>query len=195
MINKKYRNDKGFTLAELLIVVAIIAVLVAVSIPIFTAQLEKAREETDAANWRAAKAAFVYAMLIDDKPGDLLIYDAQNGETYSNIYDDDKTFEEAASRPYGKGTKAHGYPSDEYFEWYDPDVDFTNAVIRGKYNSKDESFTMYWYDTKKDQNIIIRGLPEKKVDLDGYGQDDDTEYEGDYEDDEGANKKDDEENP
>ena len=51
---KKLKNKKGFTLAELLIVVAIIAVLVAISIPIFTAQLEKAREATDAANLRAA---------------------------------------------------------------------------------------------------------------------------------------------
>ena len=44
------RKNRGFTLAELLIVVAIIAVLVAVSIPIFTAKLEKSREETDIAN-------------------------------------------------------------------------------------------------------------------------------------------------
>ena len=50
----KKMNKKGFTLAELLIVVAIIAVLVAVSIPIFTSQLEKAREATDEANLRAA---------------------------------------------------------------------------------------------------------------------------------------------
>lgn len=49
-------NNKGFTLAELLIVVAIIAVLVAISIPVFTAQLEKAREATDAANIRSAYA-------------------------------------------------------------------------------------------------------------------------------------------
>ena len=48
------RGKNGFTLAELLIVVAIIAVLVAVSIPIFTNQMEKSREATDLANVRAA---------------------------------------------------------------------------------------------------------------------------------------------
>ena len=52
----KKMNKKGFTLAELLIVVAIIAVLVAISIPILTSQLEKAREATDLANIRAAYA-------------------------------------------------------------------------------------------------------------------------------------------
>ena len=38
------KRKAGFAFAELLIVVAIIAVLVAISIPIFTNQLEKARE-------------------------------------------------------------------------------------------------------------------------------------------------------
>ena len=54
-MNKK-NNKKGFTLAELLIVVAIIAVLVAIAIPIFTTQLEKSREATDQANVRSAYA-------------------------------------------------------------------------------------------------------------------------------------------
>lgn len=49
-------NKKGFTLAELLIVVAIIAVLVAIAIPVFTSQLEKSREATDKANLRSAYA-------------------------------------------------------------------------------------------------------------------------------------------
>ena len=44
MMNKN--NRKGFTLAELLIVVAIIAVLVAIAIPVFTSQLEKSRQGT-----------------------------------------------------------------------------------------------------------------------------------------------------
>lgn len=52
----KRLNKKGFTMAELLIVVAIIAVLVAIAIPVFTSQLEKSREAVDAANIRAAYA-------------------------------------------------------------------------------------------------------------------------------------------
>ena len=57
------KNNRGFTLAELLIVVAIIAVLVAIAIPVFTKQLEKSRETTDMANLRSAYgAATVYAL-------------------------------------------------------------------------------------------------------------------------------------
>lgn len=57
----KYRSKKGFTLAELLIVVAIIAVLVAVSIPIFNGQLEKARRAVDMQNARIIKSALTNA--------------------------------------------------------------------------------------------------------------------------------------
>ena len=53
------KNNRGFTLAELLIVVAIIAVLVAIAIPVFTSQLEKSREATDVANIRSAYAEVV----------------------------------------------------------------------------------------------------------------------------------------
>lgn len=53
---KRLNSQEGFTLAELLIVVAIIAVLVAVSIPVFNNQLEKSRDATSAANIRSAYA-------------------------------------------------------------------------------------------------------------------------------------------
>ena len=53
---KKLTNKKGFTLIEMLIVVAIIAVLIAIAIPTFAGQIEKANQATDAANIRAAYA-------------------------------------------------------------------------------------------------------------------------------------------
>ena len=63
---KTKEDKKGFTLAELLIVVAIIGVLVAISVPIFTAQLKKATVATNQANARSAKAAAVTEYLEQD---------------------------------------------------------------------------------------------------------------------------------
>ena len=81
------QNKKGFTLAELLIVVAIIAVLVAIAIPIFTNQLEKSREATDLANVRSAYAAVVTGYF-DKAASNTLSVDAQQTiskwQTYSN---------------------------------------------------------------------------------------------------------------
>ena len=68
-MKKTLRNKKGFTLAELLIVVAIIAVLVAIAIPIFTSQLEKSREAVDMANIRAAYAEVSADVLTDPQEG------------------------------------------------------------------------------------------------------------------------------
>lgn len=59
------RYDSGFTLAELLVVVAIIGVLVSISIPIFSSQLEKAREATDAANIRSQYAEVMTAAITE----------------------------------------------------------------------------------------------------------------------------------
>ena len=56
------------TLTELFEQVAIIGVLVAISIPIFTSQLEKARDATDAANLRAAYAQVSADLLTNSDP-------------------------------------------------------------------------------------------------------------------------------
>lgn len=59
IMESKFKNKSGFTLVEMLIVVAIIAILVAVSIPLVTISLDKAKQATDDANLRSAKAAAV----------------------------------------------------------------------------------------------------------------------------------------
>lgn len=61
------KRRKGFTLMEMLIVVAIIATLVAIAIPVMNSILEKARETTDLANVRSAYAEVTIAALEDDK--------------------------------------------------------------------------------------------------------------------------------
>ena len=61
------RGKNGFTLPELLIVVAIIAVLTAIAIPVFSKQLEKSREATDMANCRTAYAELITSYLEDGK--------------------------------------------------------------------------------------------------------------------------------
>lgn len=66
-LKAKLKEQGGFTLIEMLLVVAIIAILVAVSIPVVNMNLEKARDATDRANERAAKtlATMVYMGEID----------------------------------------------------------------------------------------------------------------------------------
>ena len=59
-------NKKGFTLMEMLIVIAIIAILIAIAIPTFTAALEKSRQKTDLANARALKSLVVAQYMAAD---------------------------------------------------------------------------------------------------------------------------------
>jgi len=56
-------RTEGFTLAELLIVLAIIAVLVAIAIPVFSGSIESAKKATDEANIRSAKSVAAAAQL------------------------------------------------------------------------------------------------------------------------------------
>ena len=57
----RQKKNRGFTLAELLIVVAVVGILVAISIPVFTSQLHKSKVATDEANLRS-----YYSVLMAD---------------------------------------------------------------------------------------------------------------------------------
>lgn len=115
----KKMNNKGFTLMEMLIVVAIIAVLVAIAIPVFTNQLEKAREATDAANIRSVYAEVMACALTNegnDNKNGVKVTETKNGNQVTKTYEknvdctqkqtewQNTTIAEIAGLPTGKGT-------------------------------------------------------------------------------------------
>ena len=62
MINKKEKKNRGFTLVELVIVIAILAILVGLLAPQYTKYVERTRKSADASNMEQLVKAFeVYA--------------------------------------------------------------------------------------------------------------------------------------
>lgn len=71
-LREKFRKNEGFTLVEMLIVVAIIAILIAVSIPLVGSSLEEARHAVDDANYRDAILLADVKYLTDATDDDVL---------------------------------------------------------------------------------------------------------------------------
>lgn len=82
-LKAKLKKQGGFTLVEMLIVVAIIAILIAVSIPLINNALDRAKHATDAANERAAKAEILICYLADTP------YDGTNKVEVDKLYNYD----------------------------------------------------------------------------------------------------------
>ncbi len=64
---KKLSKKKGFTLMEMMIVVAIIAVLIAIIVPTFKSALDRANAAADEANLRAYYAEVMAKAILEDK--------------------------------------------------------------------------------------------------------------------------------
>ena len=157
---------KGFTVAELLIVCAIVGILIAISIPILNVQLEKAREAHDIALMRTAASAAMdlYYAGVHDGPSAAKAgmswntsgpssgvaynaygaYDPKTGKFYKTR--DDLP---AGSKNYGKGTAVDGgtqFPSANPNGSYIATEDYTNAVVMVSIypNAEHPCVDVYW---------------------------------------------------
>lgn len=98
---KKFTNKKGFTLMEMLIVVAIIAILIAIAIPTFNNALNKAKVGTDTANIRSGYAA-LQVEILTQKDG--------NADGTYGLNDDGSVSEKNKAGNY----KAKGVPTEDF---------------------------------------------------------------------------------
>lgn len=142
-LRAKLKKENGFTLIEMLIVVAIIAILIAIAIPMVNKALERAREATDSANERAALGLAMVEVMTENKlpsaDGKVGYYkigktgtsNASSEGTIVGAKADDDTFK------YGKGTVAGDIAEDHTDKAikiaYDPDV-----------TGNDSQFTVTW---------------------------------------------------
>jgi len=162
----KKASRKGFTVAELLIVVAIIAVLVGIAIPVFRHKAEKAKEAYDIYTMRQAASAAIdlYYMGIHDeetatKAG--LCWNNKGNQNQRNAFG---VYNPATGRflniwstsgtPYGKGTGINGgtkYTMGNSNGAYDAKLDYTTAVVMVSIYplGNERHVDVYWKNAKK----------------------------------------------
>jgi len=144
MVKEKLNSRKGFTLAELLIVVAIISILVAIMIPVFSGARANAILARDTANMRSAYAEEVVKALSSAKYGD-------SGRLNVTINIDPLKLDKDTSLQiypagftviYPKATNGNYGDNDRNMIYVDPDVKLTLIANKSEYSTAGDIITL-----------------------------------------------------
>lgn len=112
-LNAKLKKQGGFTLIEMLIVVAIIAILIAIAIPMVNSALESAREATDSANERSALGLAMVQVMTKNELAGQTIGTTEVSAYYKIDGSEGSLVASTGTKPdaYGKGTAAGENPT------------------------------------------------------------------------------------
>ncbi len=172
-VQKQKIHSRGFTVAELLIVVAIIAVLTAIAIPVFNKQLEKSREAYDIYIMRQAASAAVdlyYKGITDEKSAKAAGLNWWDGgkptAAYANAwgaYGPSGAFYNTknAVEAYGKGTAIDGGTRFKIGNGpgktsYLATEDYTDGIVMVSIypNGNNKHVAVYWKNRNKNDSYI-----------------------------------------
>ena len=118
LLNKKQKNNKGFSLVELIVVIAIMVVLVAVLAPVFTRYIESSRRSTDVQNANSISEAILAEVAekgVATEAKDGVVADAATEVNTANI----AKIESLSSAPVVKGDKVAAAKDKNFWYYYD----------------------------------------------------------------------------
>lgn len=142
--NSKSKNSKsknsGFSLVELIIVIAIMVTLAGLMVPMFVHYVEKSREEMDINNMQVVYDV-AYAMYASEETKEGVLY----------YYGREDLYETAPTKGYGKGGEANGgktfpHPCCEEGE-YDSSASYQGKYIKVTFpspTSEDQTIHIHW---------------------------------------------------
>ena len=128
----KIKSKKGFTLAELLIVVAIIAVLVAIAVPVFVSALDNAKEGVFNANVRSLKGLAVTEILTHQNKQETILGEGQDCWVAKGYWDSDGTLHLTSISAGTKSTdesKVTTFEAYKKFKKFGTDTDVITLIV------------------------------------------------------------------
>ena len=162
LFNKKKKDNKGFTLVELVIVVAILAILVGILAPQYTKYVEKSRKAADVSNLENLVTAFktaaadgttdikagTYGIVISNKKdGTMAGTAAKSGDKGDITVTSNTTIEDLLASFAGKDWKSTKLKSAKWTEESDSKGNALDHIDATIVVANDGSITVSYYPT------------------------------------------------